>query len=111
MRAMTKDETALYQIIKNNKTRNNWDLVRLFYQSQYGVELPDLKNKPTIWTVERWIRLLKETYPHDLTTDQERQIKADQETKYKEMAKPDNRPVKAPEQGSLGLFGEPSWWD
>lgn len=110
MRAMTKEESKLYQIIKQNKNNSNWDIVRLFYKEQYNIELPDLRNVPTVWTVERWIRLLKETYRSDLTTKEERDIKNDMQSKYKEMALPKNRPVKE-EQGTLGLFGEPSWWN
>ena len=108
---MTNEEARLFNIIKSNKDKNNWDIVRSFYSQQYNIDLPELRGMPTIWTVESWIRLLKQTYPSELTSKEERQQKQEMESNYKEMAKPDNRPVKAPEQGSLGLFGEPSWWD
>lgn len=115
MREMTNDELTLYEIIKNNKDASNYELVKKMY-STYGIILPDIpKSVPSIWTVERQIRLLKQTYPSILTNAKERQIKSDMEVKYKDMALDKNKPVKAQnepvkvEQGTLGLFGE-SWW-
>ena len=114
MREMTNDELTLYEIIKNNKDASNYELVKKMY-STYGIELPDIpKDLPSIWTIERQIRLLKQTYPNALTSQKERQIKAEKVSEYKDMALDKNKPMLPrnglkQEQVSLGLFGE-SWW-
>ena len=115
MRPMTDDELTMFQILKRDKEcrNNNYQAVRTFYKMQYGVDLPALKGLPTIWTIERLIRTLKSEYPSELTDSEERQIKNSQEDLYKERALDANKPIKqrVEEQGTLGLFGEPSWWD
>lgn len=110
MREMTNDELALFDIIKSDTSLSNYEIVRKLYEKQYGLHLPKIgKDMPSIWTIERQIRLLKQTYPSILTDDKERAIKEEQVTKYKEMARDENKPVK-PQQESLGLFGENNWW-
>ena len=106
MRSMTSDESVMYQILKNSKScrDSNWEAVRTFYQAQYVVSLPELRGLPTVWTVERMVRTLKSTYPRELTDPEERQIKAEQETEFKEKARDDNRPVKEEEQLELRWY-------
>lgn len=105
MKRMSDDELALYQIIKNNRScrNSNWEATRAFYKIQYGVDLPDLKGLPTPSSIDRTIRMLKSLYPKDLTDSEERKIKEDQITKYKEAALDKNKPVKE-EQTRL------EWW-
>lgn len=115
MREMTDDEKKLFEIIKSNTDASNYEIVREMYRKAYGIEMPYIpKELPSIWTIERQIRLLKQTYPSQLTNPKERQIKAEKETEYKDMALDKNKPYIAKnelnEQGTLGLFGEPSWW-
>lgn len=113
MREMTDDEMALFEIIKNDTELSNYEIVRRLYSRRYGIELPKINGDlPSIWTIERQIRLLKQTYPSLLTNSKERQIKADMEVKYKDMATDQNKPIKpqTSEQSSLGLFGENEWW-
>ena len=108
MRTMDKDEQALFDIIKGDTSLNNYDVLRVFYEQEYGIKLPPIsKELPNLWTTERKIRLLKQTYPSLLTNSEERDAKAEQETNYKDMARVDNRPVREP---TLGLFGENEWW-
>lgn len=119
MRYMTDDELTMYQILRDDPAcrRSNWEAVRSFYLKQYGISLPALRGLPTIWTVERMIRTLKSEYPNKLTDEKEREIKEEEVTKYKDMARDENKPVKPQnepkkeEQGRLGVFGEPSWWN
>lgn len=117
MRKITEDEVVMFNILKNDRVcrNNNYEAVRSFYKKQYGLELPRINSElPSIWTVERMIRTLKSTYPSQLTDKEERQIKMQKVSEFKEMALDDNKPLKpkeeVSEQGSLGLFGEPSWW-
>ena len=117
MRQMNDDELTMFQILKNNRqARNsNWEAVREFYMRQYGINLPALKGLPTIWTIERMIRTLKEAYPRELTDAEERQIKRDMVDAYKEAALDKNKPVKPQKtHEQLGLLpgGEnlKEWW-
>ena len=118
MRRMTEDELTMFQILKNNKDcrNNNWEAVRRFYMTQYGINLPALRGVPTIWTIERMIRSLKEVYPNELTDQEERQIKEDMQSVYKEKALDRNKPMKPKathEQIGLGLPGGDNlkeWW-
>lgn len=104
MKKMTEDELALYKIIKNNRScrNSNWEATRAFYKIQYGVDLPDLKGLPTPSSIDRTIRALKALYPKDLTDEEERKIKEDQISKFKEAALDKNKPVK---DEQIGL-----WW-
>lgn len=116
MRKMTDEEVVMYNILKNDRVcrNNNYEAVRSFYLKVYGIQLPKIDHDmPSIWTIERMIRTLKSTYPSVLTDPEERQIKQQKVSEFKEKALDENKPIKPTEekqvQGNLGLFGE-TWW-
>lgn len=102
-RDMTPNEKVLYEILVNSQdARNsNWEAVRMFYKKQYNIILPELKDLPTIWTIERSIRTLKGMY-HECTDEESKKIKEEQIDKYKQQAL--EKPMKE-EQIEL------VWWD
>lgn len=95
MRRMNKDELALFEILKNNDRakKNNYEAIKLFYLSEYNKSFPDLSGLPSIFTIERYIRRLKQLYPKQLTSEEEREIKSNKELEYREYALDDNAPI------------------
>ena len=109
MREMTTNERALYNILANNQVarNNNWEAVRMFYWQQYKVNLPDLRELPTVWTIERSIRTLKETY-RECSDKYSRDLKKEKEDEFKEKALDKNKPAKTtPKEEQIELV----WWD
>ena len=115
MREMSENELLMFDIIKSHKDYSNYDLVREFYFQRYGINLPRISPELEQYgTIERWIRMLKALYPNELTTEDERRIKADMEDKFREMALDRNKPIKPEkhEQTSLLMGGSnlKDWW-
>lgn len=117
MREITEKEMVMFNILKNNpKARNNnYEAVREWYRQVYGINLPSLNGCAEEYgTVERWIRQLKSLYPKELTDPNERQIKSEMESKFKEAALDKNKPIKRKEneQTSLLIGGSnlKEWW-
>lgn len=107
MREMNNDELALFDILKDNDKakNNNYEALRLFYKQQYDISLPDLKGVPNLFTIERYIRKLKQLYPSQLTSPKEREIKLEKEIEFKEMVRDDNAPLLPDDEGQIRL-----WW-
>lgn len=108
MREMNNDELALFDILKNSdRAKNsNYEALRLFYKKQYDITLPDLSGMPSLFTIERYIRRLKQIYPSQLTTPREREIKLEKELEFKEMVRDDNTPLlPQDDDGQIRL-----WW-
>lgn len=106
MRDKTKNEQLMYDILTNNKDArmNNYEACRLFYK-EFGIELPVIKDMPSIWTVERYIRLLKANYK-ECNDDDSKSVKEDKITDYKEQFLGDNAYL-TPEKHEQTKLG---WW-
>lgn len=107
MRKMNDDEKALMRIlIESDKAKeNNYECIKMFYEQEYGVIFPNLNGLPNFFTVERYIRKLKQLYPSKLTTAKEREIKANKELEFKEMIRDDNSPLLPNKEEQKKLWG------
>lgn len=110
MRQMSENEEVLYNILVNNKVArtNNWEAVRMFYWDRYKVNLPDLKQLPTVWTIERSVRQLKELYK-ECNDSEAKKIHQEKEDEFKEKALVDNKPTKPSQYKEEQI--ELKWWD